>query len=421
MLVTLPAVLLIVDFWPLGRWSRRSAKRLVLEKVPMIVPAGLVAWFTVVAQRSGEAMATLEHYPAGVRLANAVVSYAHYIAKTVWPAELAIYYPHPGLDIEGWKVVSAALSIVTVSVLVVVRRRCQPYLFVGWTWFLVTLVPVIGLVQVGEQAMADRYTYVPSIGLFLMLVWGVADVVARVRSGSGGRVARTAVMLVTVAALLALTAATRIQVGHWRNSITLFEHALEVTESNYIAHFNLGNALLDAGRNDEAVHHLRQAVRIKSWWAEAHYNLGVALGRVGRKRESEQRYRETLRLSPEHAKAHNNLGIALATRGRSEEATRHFTAAIRIDPHFAEALCNLGTALFFADRNTEAIGPFRKALEIDPGYSRARFHLGLALYVAGQHAEGRAELNRATNEGYTAPAGALEVLRERLPETEERR
>jgi tetratricopeptide (TPR) repeat protein len=342
MLVTLPCVLLLLDYWPLGRlqrakgedrfrhqsldekdqepWQvelrspdfRRALFRLALEKLPLFLLAAASSAITIKAQRMDGALdATV--LPLGARLANALVSYVGYIYSMVWPDRLAVLYPHPGESIPVWRVVAAALALVCVTALAIRWSRKFPYLVVGWLWYLGTLVPVIGLVQVGQQAMADRYAYIPLIGLFIIIAWGVDSLTRRLPSRSYWLAG------VAAALLIALTMATRWQLTHWQNSITLFERALEVTDNNEIAHNNLGVVLVRKGRLDEGLAHLYEAVRINPDYGTARTNIAITLYQKGnieavdesRWPEAVNLYRQALELKPDYAEARQSLDALL--------------------------------------------------------------------------------------------------------------
>ena len=332
MVVTLPFVLLLLDYWPLGRtrWvpsvvGNNAPLRfgeLVREKLPFFALAAVSCGVTIWAQHSAGAINSLERLPLGARMANAVVSYVWYMEKAVWPSGLAVFYPYrvwpPGA------VIMAGAILVAVSGVVIRRVRREPHLAVGWFWFLGALAPAIGLVQVGSQSMADRYTYLPLIGLFIMLCWSVP-------SRAMERWHLKAITCVAAAAVLAVCAAlSRVQVEYWRDSETLFRRALDVTRDNWVAHDGLGVVLEQTGRISEAIGHLEQALRIKPDFAEAHYNLGVALMASGRIPEAIEHYQQALRIKPDYAEAHYNLGVALGQAGRIPEAIGHLEQALRI-------------------------------------------------------------------------------------------
>jgi len=390
MLVTLPFTLLLLDYWPLGRlaFERRSLVRLSLEKLPFLVLVIAVSVVTLVAQRGGEAIISMEKFPVGVRIGNALVAYASYLLKTVWPYPLAAYYPHPA-ELPLAAAAGSALLLIGISIGVIRLARSRPYLPMGWCWYLGTLVPVIGLIQVGTQAMADRYTYVPLVGLFIMLVWGVHDLSARWKHQ--GR----AIGALAAGILCVLAGCTWIQVARWKDTVTLFRHTLAVTERNPMAHGILGTALGRQGEFDEAIVQYREALRLKPDLAEAHNNLGIALHRKGQLEAAIAHYREALRLQPEHATAYTNLGAALHTQGRLEEAIAQYRRALRIKPRSAETHNNLATALDAQGRVAEAIQHYEEALRIRPEDSKAHKNLGITLLDQGRLEEARAHFAAA--------------------------
>jgi tetratricopeptide (TPR) repeat protein len=376
MIVTLPFVLLLVDLWPLKRGLR------VREKLPLfaIAAAGAVATYAV--QYASGAVK-----PVGaLALGNALVSYVTYVATTFWPGGLAVFYPYPA-ELPLWRIALAATALAAITLGVVRAFRPYPYLAVGWFWFLGTLVPVIGIVQVGAQAHADRYTYVPMTGLAIMVAWGGADLLRRwprLRAGLAG------------AACIACAGAAWAQAGYWQNSGTLFAHALDVTEGNYIAEHNLGTYLMEQpGELDEAVAHLQKAVRLRPESGPAHSDLGSALAKMpDRLPEAITELQTAARLLPDSAIPRDNLaraltqaadmryqsGMALAHAGRLPEAAAEFEEAVRLQPDYAEAHNNLGVVLSqMPGRQSEAIAHFREALRLRSDYEDARYNLGLAL------------------------------------------
>lgn len=415
MLVTLPFVLLLLDYWPLNRWAvpegktvpalspvvqsggkkkKRESKdpgvaktvppiappsspsdvlrALVAEKVPLFALAALSSIVTYLAQQKGGAVSSLEQIPLVKRLANALTSYAAYIAKTLFPQGLAVVYPYPP-DIAWWKAAAAAALLAALTLLAVrFRRRC-PYVLVGWLWYLGTLVPVIGIVQVGTQAMADRYTYVPLIGLFIAAAWGAGDLAGRLRQG------RNILAVVTAAAFAGFTTVTWNQLSHWRSSTTLFEHALRVTENNSVAHLNLGVALNRAGKSKEAAAHYREALRINPDSSSGHYNLANYYSSIGMKDEAKQQYIEAIRDNPRYANAYNNLGIVLASQRRADEAIPYYRRAVQLEPGNAGMRFNYGIALAMANRLPEVVEQLNRALEIRPNYPEAHNYLGIVL------------------------------------------
>ena len=359
MLVTLPFVLLLLDYWPLNRFHQIDrdaggetpnrpftnlmktsppAIGLVLEKIPFIVLAAVTSVATLLAQQKGGGLQSVAFLPIKVRIANSLVSYVSYISKMVWPQPLAVFYPHPGSSLPMWQSAGAGLLLVTISVMVLRATRRHPYIMVGWLWYLGTLVPVIGLVQAGPQAMADRFTYVPLIGLFVIVAWGLPDLLA------GWRHRRIALSLAASAAISVLMTLSWLQVQLWKNGLTLSEHTLSVTSNNWLIHNNLGLVLARQGRLEEATTHYYEALRIKPDFAEAHNNLGLRLAKQGRLEEAIKHFSEAVRIKPDYADAHNSFGVALAKQGRFEEAINHFSEAVRIEPDYARAQNNLRRA-----------------------------------------------------------------------------
>jgi tetratricopeptide (TPR) repeat protein len=384
MLVTLPLVLLLVDVWPLGRvtdmsWSRIAP--LLREKTPFFAMAAAAACVTYLVQEAGGAVRSSEAFPLGLRLENALVTYIVYIAKMFWPARLAVFYPYPP-EVPAWQAAGAALALVAISIVALRSVRRFPYLAVGWFWYLVMLAPVIGLVQVGAQARADRYTYMPMIGLTIMLAWGAADLAGRVPR------AKPAVAALAGATCAACAALTWVQAGYWRDSRALFQHAVDVTEGNYLAHHNLGVALAETpGGLNQAIAHYQAALQIKPDYVRAHTDLGSALARLpGRLPDAIAEYRAALAIDPDLAIPHNNLGNALAQAGRWSEAISEYGAALRIDPDYADALHNMaeaqynfGLALAKDGHLSDAVPHFEAALRIQPDSAEAHNNLGVVL------------------------------------------
>jgi tetratricopeptide (TPR) repeat protein len=381
MLVTLPCLMLLLDFWPLARWHGSENqpatlwRRLVLEKAPFFLLAVGSGVVTFLVQQKGGAVSTSISLAA--RAGNAVVSYARYLGKTFWPDDLSVLYPHPG----HWPMASVIGSIILVlmiSGLAFVLRRRRPWWFVGWFWFLGTLVPVIGLVQVGIQSMADRYTYLPHIGLFIALVWGLCEWLAE----RPGRI--QALALATAVSLVACALFTLRQVRFWHDSETLFRQAVQVTASNYLAFNNLGFYLSARGKVDEAMRCYEQSLKINPFYEDALNNLGHAL--AGRKRYADAItfYQRALRVRPDHVEVHNNLGNALSDTGQTDEAIGHYRFVLERLPDHADAHNNLGIALAMKGQLAEAVPHFRAAIRLKPGYASAHSNLGNALAVQRQ-------------------------------------
>jgi len=330
---------LLLDYWPLERTTllARSSRgqsmglgALLKEKIPLFVLAAFSSLATFAAQQQVGAVSSLDTTPLRLRLANAVQSYVAYLADTFWPAHLSALYPYPNAIAAG-PLVIALLILAAVTVLVVVMRQQRPYLLVGWLWYLGTLLPVIGLIQVGPVARADRFTYVPHIGLLLMVVWGAAEPLQRWSK-------RWLVLApLAAAALVACTLVSIRQVRPWRDSIALWEHTLAVTRNNGVAHYNYGVALTAAGRIDDAIRQLREAARLEPDFAFAHNRLALALDRRGDQPGATAELAEVVRIMPASAEAHANLGVALAKEGKTTEAIAEFSQAVLLDPNDAKS------------------------------------------------------------------------------------
>jgi tetratricopeptide (TPR) repeat protein len=375
MLVTVPFVLLLLDYWPLGRFSVeagvspakrgnaadtatttvsminiRCARGWVIEKIPLLVLSiGSCVVTFILQERSAGSIAQL---PFNWRFQNAIVSYVTYFRQMFWPAKLAVFYPHPENHLALWQVVLAAAFLVAITLVAFALRRTRPYLIVGWLWYLTMLLPVIGIVEVGLQGHADRYTYLPQIGLYIAITWLVTDLLVSLRFPRKV-LAAVAIIVVTV-----LTARAWKQTSYWRNSETLWTHTLAVTQNNDVAHTNLGMFLADRGQLDEALSHLQTALEIRSRGAQPHYDLSFAL-------------------------IHCNLGYVLGKKGEIDDAITHLRKAIEFQPDYADAHYNLGTAFFQRGRIDEAIEEWQRTLSIRPNDSGAHTSLGNALVQKG--------------------------------------
>jgi tetratricopeptide (TPR) repeat protein len=382
MVVTLPFVLLLLDYWPLGRLGTEASpnrqtfkKRMkpLWEKAPLFFLSLASCVITFLVQRHGPAVQSLEQVPLANRFANALVSYVQYLKKMIWPRGLAVYYPHPGDALPPWQIVGAFFLLGCISLIVCLKARRHPYLIVGWLWFLGTLVPVIGFVQVGGQAMADRYTYVPLIGLFLAGVWGMNSLAAKWTT-------RKSVLLsIAFSVLSVLGYSSWRQVARWKNNITLFQHALQVTTDNQLAHNQVGFALSKEGKVEEGIEHFLEALRITPQYVNAHINLGNAYKDQGKLEQAAEHYRKVLQFVPNHVTAKNNLGILLAMEGKMEASMALFSDVLKIDPENVRAHNNLGIALAKQGKFDEAINHFSEALRVDPTSAFARKNLDQAL------------------------------------------
>ena len=388
MLVTAPVILLLLDYWPLRRFKQyssttgkvlnsgkqlRTRQRLFLEKIPLLLLSAGSCFVTFVLQK--RATGAIPPLPFLWRVQNALVSYVMYLWETLWPTHLAVFYPHPNNTVPIWAVVLAVALLLAITVSAIVFRNKRPYVFTGWFWYLVMLLPVIGLVQVGEQGHADRYTYLPHIGLFLLAVWLAADLVAVHQARSRLAIA-TAVVII-----LALGWAAFIQTSYWRNSETLWTHAVDVTSDNDFAHNNLGYLCVDQGDLDKAIAHFEAALRIRSRKLNPHYNVGSAfvrmnladaLARKGQPDEAMVHYEEAIRLQPNYADAYYNRGNVLFAEGRIDEAMADWEKTLQIQPNDADAHTCIGNALLRKGSLKEAIAHYEKALALAPGDPHSR-------------------------------------------------
>jgi len=401
MLVTWPFVMLLLDYWPLGRFNGQPVRRslggggwsvvrgLVVEKIPLFALVTATAVVTTVAQSRGGAVRTFEEFSIALRLSNALVSYAKYLLLTFWPHDLALFYPFPAAGIPAWQIIGAALLLIGITAFCFFQRKTRPYLIVGWLWFLGTLVPVIGLVQVGGQTMADRYFYIPSIGLFIAIVFGLADIAER------RRVAPWLSAAIASLVLLVLATLTNAQIHCWRDNFTLFEHALAVGPSTPAVEDSLGYALQRSGRLDEAAAHFEKALQIKPDDYLALLYMGVARFHQGRVPEAIEYAQAAIRSRANSAKAHDLLGMALARQNHNEAALDEERRAAELAPEDADIRNNLGLALARLGRMPEAIDQFHEALRLNPSSAWAHANLGLALLGSGKAQESILEFEAA--------------------------
>jgi len=468
MLVTLPFVLLLLDYWPLGRFEQEqpavasqtvkgslvstgrkkgkagkhapkiaaevqelpnrkfqwaSVRPLVLEKIPLFGLTALACAATYLAQRKAGAIITTESYAPGMRIANGLVSYFIYVIKTILPDNLAVFYPHPGLRPLG-QVLGAVLFLIAVTFGVIRAARRFPYLPVGWLWFAGMLVPVIGLVQVGAQAMADRYMYIPSIGLFIMAAWGIPETCKKRRYG------KEALAVCSTLCLLWFFILTRTQVGYWRDSIALFDHTLNVTRNNFYIRNNRGHSLAMLGNQAEAIEDFDRAIEINPDYAEAYNNRGIVYNAMGKHTRAVEDFDRATEIDPGNAHAYNNRGSAYMALGNPQQAVKDYNRAIEIDPHYADAhynrgifyqsirmyrqaiedydkaiendfpnlaeiLCNRGAAYGQAGDKVRAIQDYDMAIGVNPEYAKAYFNRGLAYGELGNPAQAIRDYDKA--------------------------
>jgi protein O-mannosyl-transferase len=381
MIVTLPFVLVLLDWWPLRRaWH----PALLREKLPLFGLAAAVSLITFVSQRQGHAVRSLASLPFGSRLANAVLTYAVYIGRMFWPANLAVYYPYSH-NVPAGLVLAAGAALAGITVLAIRGARRYPYLGVGWLWYLGTLVPVIGLVQVGGQSSADRYTYLPTIGLTIILAWGAVGLLKRYPR------AKIALAGTGIAAVLICLVLAGLQTRYWINSGSLFRHAVEATKDNYIAENNLADYYLTQMRTEEARGPVLEAVRLNPYYPEAHVNLATILRRTGQMSQSEEQYQEALRLQAINVEAHAGYGALLLQEGRANEALREFAQVVELRPDDADAHYDLGRVLGALGRSEQAMAEFSEAVRLRPDYAEAHHSLGVALASRGRFDEALVE------------------------------
>lgn len=371
MLITLPFLLLILDVWPLRRLEQHSLKRLVLEKLPLLLPCVIVTWIGM--QINGPAAVLSERFSLALRVQNALVSSVDYLRQMFWPVDLAVLYPYPTQGIGAAIVVSCAALLIGLTIAACFYRRKQPWLLAGWCWYLGMLVPVSGLIPPGEFAKADRYTYLPQIGLYIALVWMLAQTLSSHQAGRKA-LATLAALSLSGSAMLAWH-----QCAHWQNSELLWKHAITCTGPNANAHYNLGLALKVDGRKDEAIQHYREALQIQPYHTGARYSLGNLLLEKGLMAEASEHLDQVLQVEPDHARAHADLGVAQAAQGQVVPAMQHFQTALNLDPGLADAHSNLGNALLQQGRLEEAVTHYRAALKINPHHADAHYNLGTVL------------------------------------------
>ncbi len=375
MLVTVPFVLLLLDYWP---FERKISPRLLIEKIPFFICSLASCVITFLVQQSSGAIAEAEVFGLKTRISNAIVSYVMYITKMFWPIRLAIFYPHHGSGLSIIKVAVCALLLLLVSIYFIYRARRYKFLIVGWLWYLGTMIPVIGLIQAGKQAMADRYTYMTLTGLFIIIAWSAKEFIPKWRNKN---------IILSSLAVITLTAsavtASR-QVRHWENSLSLFGHALQVTENNPIMIESYANSLFDVGKLDESIEQFNKLLEVKPDAAESRCNLACALLWTGKTAQAIEHFRLAIQDKPNFALAYNNLASALCKQGRNDEAVEYFEQALRISPNFTEARLTLGMTFSKLRRYNEAIEAFNKVLGLEPDNITAHGYLSIALATVGK-------------------------------------
>ena len=402
MVVTLPFVLLLLDYWPLGRWPKvlkneggrcnvdplekevsapiksrsQLIGRLLWEKAPFIFLTIISSIVTLWAGNKGGAVVSMEYLPFPDRIANAIISYVSYLGKIFWPVDLAVFYPYEH-SFPLWQILDSCFILTGITIVVIYAIRKLPFLFVGWFWYLGTLIPVIGLVQVGKQALADRYTYLPSIGIAIMLAWGIPllfrheDMRKKILFPAG------------TACLVIMAVLTWQQCGYWKNSLELWNHALQVTKDNYIAHNSLGVALIDEGKIEEAIDHYNKAIHMNHNYIIAYNNRGLSHLKLGLYQKALDDFNEAMRLKPDFADPYNNRGFAYAKLAQYQLAIEDFNKAIGLKPDYAEAYNNRGAIYAKFGQYQPAIQDFNNAISLKPDYAEAYKNRGLAYLLQG--------------------------------------
>lgn len=431
MLVTVPFVLLLLDYWPLQRFAGRSStKRLILEKIPLFALSAAAGFVTLWVQQSS--VAHTEQLPLVWRMGNGLVSCVIYVKQMIWPVGLAVFYPHPGDQVPVWEIGLAIVLLGLMSAGAIALRHKWPYLVTGWFWYLVMLLPVIGIIQVGSQAHADRYTYLPQIGIYLLLAWAITDALASrfatERIPRGGLQRRILAVAASVA-VIAFAWCAHVQTAYWRNGESLWGHALAVTSGNFMAHDGLGECLANRGRLDEAIDQFQKALNIAPGYpeiktnlilaltkkgrtdeaipylqtllkedpsnAQAHYNLGNALQKKGDSQGAIAAYEKALSIQTRYPAAHYYLGIALDRNGQTDEAIAHYQEAVKEQPNYPQAYCLLGNDLLQKARVDDAIAAYEQALKSRPMYPEVENNIGLALVQKGRPSEAIAHWQNA--------------------------
>ncbi len=386
MIVTLPLLLLLWDCWPLRRLASDSDAQsatlfqLIVEKIPLLALSAASSWITLYAQRAGGALGNRELLPLSQRVANALYSYCIYIGKGIWPTGLAVFYPHPEGSLAVWKVVAAAILLIAITALAWRYRKGQPYFLAGWLWYLVAMIPMIGVVQVGRQAMADRYAYLPFVGLFVIAAWGGAELFARLKLSGFAAGAVASALLIIYASMAFL------QINYWHSSVTVFSHALAVTSRNGIAEDNLGTALMEMGRPDLAMPHFEAAAEFIPQLSTAHYNLGVLEQQQNHTDAARHEYELALQYSAdstEAAQTHSNLGFLLLEQNDLKVAIEQFSAALQVNPDKQNSLLGRGIAEYRLSMLDAAVTDLSRAAQIAP-LAQADYWLGRALEDKGQ-------------------------------------
>jgi len=378
MLVTLPFVLLLLDYWPLERFGRRTVFYLIREKIPLFVLSAASSITTFLVQRSWGAVLTASESPMRFRVSNALIAYVRYIGKMIWPSHLDVFYPHYYYKLSNFRALGSLLLLLIISILVFRFAAKHRYLLTGWLWYLGTLLPVIGLVQVGSQSMADRYSYITLTGLFIIVAWGVPEMLVN------WRYKKRALTISSLLVVSAISVCTYFQAGYWRNSIALFQHSLDLSQNNHIAHLHMGKALCESGKPDEGVKEYRKFLQMWPNDASVISDLGIELIKQGRLDEGIREYKRYLQIKPNDSNMFNDIGVALCQQGKLDEAVEYITKSLQIKPDFAAAHNNLAYTLALQGNLDKAVIHYKEALRLDPNYTLAHYHFGRILERMGK-------------------------------------
>jgi len=384
MLITLPFVLILLDYWPLQRfafanlWESRTVFRLVIEKVPLVVLSILSFLVSTLSLQNSKITVSVEFIPFMLRIANALISYVKYLGKIIWPQNLIFFYPYPKM-IPNWHVLFAGLFLVCITIIVIRAVNKRPYLGVGWFWYIITLIPVSGLIQAGLwPAMADRWAYVPLIGIFVIIAWGISDLLKK------WRFKKNMTAIAGIAYILILSFLTWLQVGYWQNSFTLNKHALGIDQSNAVAHLNLGTALAKDNRPNEAISHFLSTLKIYPDHKKAFYNIGLAMLTNGNYEEAIYYFLKYLKLCPDDAKGYQRIGLVYSYKGKINDSKKYYYKALDIDPEFEEAHFGLGVIFASQKKYEDAIKHYSETLRIKPDFITAHINIGNLFLKNGQ-------------------------------------
>ncbi|MDP2984687.1 MAG: tetratricopeptide repeat protein [Candidatus Latescibacter sp.] len=405
MIITFPVLLLLLDFWPFGRFNgggkvtlknskfmkvaKVTINRIFIEKIPFFMISAIVFIVTLVVAKGGNALISLDSLSLPQRLQEAVLSYALYIGKMIVPRHLAFFYPYRSEAVPLWEVSCAGLLLMGITVLVIRLSRRFPWYPFGWFWYLVSLLPVIGIFQAGEQSMADRFTYMPLIGLFVMGVWGVSD---SIHNWGQKKLILSMLMMVII---FIYGTITWVQVKHWKDTYSLLSHALTVTSKNYLAHQYIGYYYARHGKIEDAFTHFNEALKIDPSFARIHNDLGALLTRIGKYDEALAHFREALRLDPNYAEVHDNIGILYAGQGKTNEALMHYNEALKLKPNNDKVLNHIGILWYNFGNNDKALGYYNEALRLNPNYAEAHDNIGILYDSQGKTNEALMHYNKA--------------------------